>query len=76
MFGNLVADKVVAAIRLFAQCVRSELDRANIAPEVRQQLVVLFDNACVCYLRAKGNDNVTVAVMQRVRPRIRSWFLD
>jgi len=74
MFQQLIVNRAVASVELFAKCVRQELDRAGTAPEVRQQIAVLFDNALICYGAAKRGDSNTEAVLNAIRPKMRQWL--
>jgi len=74
MFQQLIVNRAVSAVTIFAQCVRSELDRAQVSAQEREKIAILFDNALICYGHAKRGDTNTEAVLAAVRPKVRQWL--
>ncbi len=64
----------MVACEMFGACIRAELHRAGTSPETRNQLVILFDNALICYGQKKRGDATTESVLQQLRPKVRQWL--
>lgn len=73
MFQQLAVGKIVEVAEVFGLMFSRELNKVRAGDKIRQELLVMFDNALVA--TAKKLDTTTAKVsVDTIRPQLKHWL--